>query len=369
MRILIVSDAWKPQVNGVVRTYEDLTHALEQRNHDCRVIGPHDFPLRIPMPGYREIELALFAGGRLRRMVDDFAPETIHIATEGPLGQTMRKLCLKRGWGFTTAYHTHFPDYAALRAAKFIPALYTPVKNYGIRMIREFHAPASSILTTTQSVEDTLKSWGVKTPMHRLTRGVNTDIFHPGPKTLFQDLPQPVALYVGRVAIEKNIGAFLNASWDGSKVIVGHGPALAELQKKFPKCHFIGRKTGRDLAECFRSADIFAFPSLTDTFGIVLIEAMACGVPIAAFPVTGPKDIVTDQSLGTLHKDLGVAMQGALQSPGGHEQRFLHLKTHYTWDIAADQFISAQNQVVIPQKLSIRNGLNSSIPEAAWPES
>lgn len=347
MRILIISDAWHPQTNGVVRTYEDLIPALTQDGHVVRVIGPADFPLRTAMPGYREIDLVLLPSKRLTRMVDDFAPDSIHIASEGPLGWAMRKLCKKRNWPFTTAYHTHFPDYVALRAAKHLPFLFNPVKAACIRFVKTFHAPATCVMTTTHSVEETLRGWNFTAPLHRLTRGVNTSIFHPGPKTLFSVLPGPVALYVGRVAIEKNIQAFLSMPWAGTKVIVGDGPARRALESANPDTLFVGKKTGADLAAHYRSADIFVFPSKTDTFGIVLIEAMACGLPIAGYNVTGPVDVVTDPRLGTVDPVLENAAALALTSPGTPEDRFLHLTATYTWDVAAMQFIDGQTQARI----------------------
>jgi glycosyltransferase involved in cell wall biosynthesis len=347
MRILIISDAWTPQTNGVVRTYEDLNHTLENAGHTVRVIGPADFPFSRPMPGYSEIDLVLFPSKKLARLVDDFAPDTIHIATEGPLGWAARKLCKKRGWKYTSAYHTHFPDYTALRAAKHLPFLFTPVKALCVLWVKKFHAPSSFVLTTTQSVEDTLNDWNFPAPLHRLTRGVKTEIFHPGPKTLFADLPKPIALYVGRVAIEKNIGALLSMQWTGSKVIVGDGPSRKALEAAYPDAHFVGKKKGHDLADHYRSADIFVFPSKTDTFGIVLIEAMACGLPIAGYKVTGPMDLVTKNILGSVDDNLALAAQCALDAPGTPEDRFQHLQENYTWDVAAAQFLDAQNRALI----------------------
>lgn len=347
MRILIISDAWRPQVNGVVRTYEDLNQYLENAGHVVRVIGPADFPHHHPLPGYTEIELVFNPARLLRRMIDDFAPDTIHIATEGPLGWAARRLCLKRGWPFTTAFHTHFPDYAALRAAKYLPFLYQPVRALGIALMKYFHRPSAALMTTTESVEAELRSWKVRTPLHRLTRGVNTAIFHPGPKNLFAGLPRPVALLVGRVAIEKNIRAFLDMPWAGSKIIVGSGPDLPELSSAYPGVHFAGIRRGADLADHYRSADVFVFPSRTETFGIVLIEAMACGLPIAGYPVTGPVDVVTRPVLGCVDDDLEKAALCALAAPGTAEDRFAHLREHYTWDVATAQFLDGQEKAII----------------------
>ncbi|MDB5490394.1 MAG: glycosyl transferase group 1 family protein [Micavibrio sp.] len=341
MRILIISDAWSPQVNGVVRTYEDLIPHLEAANHIVKVIGPADFKRRRPLPGYPEIELVLLPGGALKKLVDDFRPDTIHIATEGPLGWSARRLCLRRGWPFTTAYHTHFPDYVALRAAKKWPALHDPVKKCAIRLIRRFHAPSHGVLTTTASVEKTLRKYGFETPLFRLTRGVDTELFHPGPRTLFTDMKRPVALYVGRVAIEKNIAAFLSMKWAGSKVVVGHGPDLGDLKKRYPDIVFTGIRKGHELAEHFRSADIFVFPSRTDTFGLVLIEAMACGLPLAGYPVSGPGDIVTQPLLGSVNKNLAIAAQEAFAAPGSGDDRFAYLQETYNWNLAREQFEAA----------------------------
>lgn len=339
MKILVVSDAWKPQVNGVVRTYEYLAAEMPARGHDFRVIGPADFPWRVPLPTYKEIELALFPLRRLRRMVDAFAPDAIHIATEGPLGKAARKLCLSRGWPFTTCYHTQFPDYAAKRAAKIMPILQGPVKNFTTAMLKKFHAPSSALMVASQTLALELQSQGYTAPMRLWARGVYVDIFHPGDKNLFADLPRPVALYVGRVAIEKNIEAFLDMDWQGSKVVVGEGPALAELRVKYPAAVFVGKKTGKDLADHYRSADIFVFPSRTDTFGMVMPEALACGLPVAAYDVTGPRDIITAPFLGRLDDDLGRAARAALLQ-GTAEERFAHVQAHYTWAAIARDFIA-----------------------------
>ncbi len=347
MRILIVSDAWLPQINGVVRTYEDLNRHLEKDGHVVHVIGPADFPLRRPMPGYHEIELVFFPARPLARMVDAFGPDSIHIATEGPLGWAMQRLCRKRGWPFTTAYHTHFPDYAALRVAKYIPFLFKPVRSLCIHLVRRFHRDSSAVMTTTGSVDDTLLAWKFASHLHRLTRGVDTDIFHPGPKTLFTDLPRPIALYVGRVAIEKNIQAFLSMPWAGSKVVVGSGPMLDTLKIAYPETVFAGKKTGKALADHFRAADVFVFPSRTDTFGIVLIEALACGLPIAGYPVTGPIDVVTDETLGALDENLEAAVARAISSPGTTESRFAHVQKTYAWPVAMQQFIDGQTEALI----------------------
>lgn len=364
MRILIITDAWTPQVNGVVRTYQDLRRELEHQGHDIRIIGPADFPRRRPLPGYHEIELVSAPLQPLLRMIEEQCPDTIHIATEGPLGWAARKICLKRGWPFTTAYHTHFPDYAALRVARIMPFLYTPVKKLCIALVKHFHRPSAAVMTTTDSVDDTLRSWHFPAPLHRLTRGVDTEIFHPGPKTLFHDLKKPIALYVGRVAIEKNIEAFLEMGWQGSKIVVGGGPAFEVLKKNHPAVHFTGRQSGSALADHYRSADLFAFPSRTETFGIVLIEAMACGLPIAGYKVTGPVDVVTAPFLGAVNDDLEQAAKTALQAPGSAEDRFAHLKTHYSWPVAAAQFLDAQEKALIHYQAG-QSRISAASPKSA----
>lgn len=340
MKILIITDAWKPQVNGVVRTYEHLDEEFQAMGHTVQVIGPSDFAWRVPMPGYSEIELALCAGSRLRRLIHHADADTLHIATEGPLGRAARRYCHRHKIPFTTAYHTQFPAYVSKRVALFLPFMEKLAHNYVLGMMRRFHNDAAAIMIATKSLEDELHALGFTAPMHRLTRGVNFDLFTPERKQLFSDHNGPVALYVGRVAIEKNLDAFLGMDWEGTKVVVGDGPDLQALQAKYPKAVFTGRKTGADLAACFQSADLFVFPSRTDTFGMVLTEAMACGLPLAAYPVMGPLDIVTEPMLGALDEDLATAARKALNAPGTRQERADHARHHYTWRLAAEQFIS-----------------------------
>ncbi len=340
MRILIITDAWRPQTNGVVRTYEHLQEELEKLGHTVKVIGPHDFRFRLPMPGYREIELALFPGFQLKKMIETFKPETIHIGTEGPLGQAAAYYCHRRGLPFTTCYHTQFPDYAAKRAAKIFPWLEDPVRRFFIHRLRRFHNHSAAIMTATPSLDRTLRAWGFTASLHRLTRGVSIDLFMPEKKDVFANPEKPVALYVGRIAIEKNLEDFLSMTWKGSKILVGDGPDREKLAGRFPDAVFTGKKTGEDLAACYQSADIFVFPSRTDTFGMVLIEALSCGLPIAAYPVTGPADIVTEPMLGALNDDLAAAAQKALTAPGDGKARHDYVSTHYTWPIVAEQFIA-----------------------------
>ncbi len=338
LKILIVSDAWHPQVNGVVRTYEYLRTELESMGYTVKVIGPADFPKSYPMPGYGEIRLVFFPYNLLRRMIMEFEPDVLHIATEGPLGLAARKYAVNYGVEFTSCYHTHFPDYAAKRAAKFMPFLENPVREVGIKFIRWFHSVSSCLFAATPSLEATLREWGFDCPIKRMTRGIDHTLFKTGEKNLFHNLPKPVALYVGRVAIEKNLESFLDMHWQGSKVIVGNGPDSDMLKSKYPDAVFAGVRTGKDLADHYRSADVFVFPSRTDTFGMVLVEAMACGLPLAAYPVTGPIDIIEHDFLGAVDEDLSKAAHNALEH-GNPQKRADFANKHYSWRKAAAQFL------------------------------
>lgn len=340
MKILIISDAWHPQVNGVVRTYEHLCEQFIAKGHDVKVIGPEDFPMRMPMPGYNEIELAILPYNRLSKMIEDYNPDAVHVSVEGPLGWAARKYCLKNDIEFSTSYHTQFPQYFSKRVASNAPFLKKPARRAGQWFVKKFHSASKTLMVATESLEKDLRVLGFQNKTHRLTRGVNLDIFHPGEKTLFQDLPGPIAIFVGRVAIEKNLEAFLEMEWEGSKVIVGDGPSRKSLSKKYADAVFVGKKVGTELADHYRSADVFVFPSKTDTFGIVLIEALACGIPVAAYPVIGPRDIITEPFMGVLDHDLSTAAHKALEN-GTAEERLAHIKEHYTWEKAAGQFLDA----------------------------
>jgi len=347
MKILIISDAWHPQINGVVRTYEHLIEELTKMGHTINVIGPDDFPMAIPTPGYAEIKLTFAPYRRLRKMIETQAPDKIHIATEGPLGWAARKYCIKSKRAFSTAYHTQFPDYIAKRVARFIPFSYKTTHALSIKFIRRFHAPARTILVATQSLEDTLRSWGFKNDIHRMTRGAKLDMFNLGEKTKFKDLKRPIALYVGRIAIEKNIEAFLDMEWGGSKVIVGTGPSKDKLEQTYKDAIFTGAKTGTELAKYYQSADVFVFPSRTDTFGMVIVEALVCGLPVAAYEVTGPKDILTEDFLGCMNEDLSLAAKTALKC-GTAKQRNHHTSQYFTWENTAKQFENALSEPQTP---------------------
>ena len=301
-RILIVSDAWFPQVNGVVRTLSVVTEKLRAMGDTVEVIGPDRFR-SIPTPGYAEIRLAIAPKRKLARLVADFRPEVIHIATEGPLGWAMRSLCRRNHWPFTTAFHTLFPEY--LEARTGIPA------DWSWRVMRRFHEAGDGTFAATTSLRQELTRRGF-TKLRPWTRGVDLDKFRPGEGDSWAGLPRPIFLYAGRVAIEKNIEAFLALDLPGSKVVIGGGPALEGLKQKFPQVTFTGYRENGALARSYAGADVFVFPSRTDTFGLVLLEALASGTPVAAFPVTGPIDVVTDARVGALNEDLRTACLKAL---------------------------------------------------------
>lgn len=303
MRILIVSDAWQPQVNGVVRTLQATARELERAGHAVAVIGPDRF-WSFACPGYREIRLALPRQAALDRMIGSFLPDALHIATEGPLGIAARRWCLARGLPFSTAYHTHFPDYLALRAP-IPPAL-------AWRYIRWFHGPAQAVLVSTATLAEQLRTRGI-TQSRLWGRGVDLAQFHPrkGGDGPFASLPRPVLLHVGRVAVEKNIEAFLALDFPGTKVVVGDGPARAMLEARHPEARFTGALSGDPLAAAYADADVLVFPSRTDTFGLVMIEALASGTPVAAYPVPGPRDVLTED-VGAMAENLGDAVHIAL---------------------------------------------------------
>lgn len=327
-RIAIVTDAWMPQMNGVVRTLTMTCDLLRERGHDVMVIAPDQFA-SLPCPTYPEIRLALPAPGHVARELTRFAPDAVHIATEGPLGLAARRHCVRRKVPFTSAYHTQFPDYVARRTG-LSPALFW-------RYIRWFHAPARRIMVATDSIRQELRAHGL-TRLHHWSRGVDLDCFTPDamPPDEFAGLPRPIQLYVGRVAVEKNIEAFLACAYPGSKVVVGDGPELAALKTRFPHVHFLGRRSGPELAGCYAGADVFVFPSRTDTFGLVMIEALACGTPVAAFPVAGPVDVVTDQ-VGALSEQLERAIDAALYC---ERRACLTHAAGFTWEAATDQFVA-----------------------------
>jgi glycosyltransferase involved in cell wall biosynthesis len=338
-RILVVSDAWAPQINGVVRSYENIVAELRAAGCTVEVIGPDRFAC-IALPGYREIPIALAPGRRLAAAMERFAPQAVHVAVEGPLGWAARRHCLRRGIAFSTTFHTNFPAYVALRS----PApLARPVERATVAMVRRFHAAAALTYVATPSVEAQLRRWGFAGRLVRLTHGVDCALFRPGPERPAGG--PPVLLYVGRVAPEKNIEAFLRLGPEqiGSarKVVVGDGPQLAALRRRWPEVEFTGTLTGEALAAAYRAADCFVFPSRTDTFGLVLIEAMASGLPVAALDAPGPRDVIAgDARLGAVDDDLARAIRRALAAPGSRQTRHLIARETYSWAAVAARFRS-----------------------------
>jgi len=328
MRILIVSDAWFPQVNGVVRTLSVVVEKLRAGGDTVEVIGPDRFR-SMPTPGYAEIRLAIAPKRRLVQLVTDFGPEIVHIATEGPLGWAMRALCRRNNWPFTTAFHTRFPEY--LEARTRIPA------DWSWRVMRRFHEAGAGTFAATASLRQELTRRGF-TKVRAWTRGVDLARFRPGEGDAWSGLPRPVFLYAGRVAIEKNIEAFLALDLPGSKVVVGDGPALPSLKQRFPQVTFTGYRDNGALARSYSGADVFVFPSRTDTFGLVLLEALAAGTPVAAFPVTGPIDVITDPRVGALDEDLRAACLKALECDREACRR--HAEA-WSWDACVAQFKAA----------------------------
>lgn len=340
MRIAICTDAGHPQVNGVVRSLAMTVTQLIERGHKVELITPAQFHT-MPMPGYAEIRLALAPRFGTRKSLTAFAPEIVHIATEGPIGWSARSWCKARDVPFTSAFHTRFPDYAAVRTG-LSPERFWP-------LIRRFHQPSRAILASTPALCAELNERGL--PQTRLwSRGIDRALFHPGHAALpeLRSAIGPVLLYVGRVSAEKNLPAFLDAKVPGQKVVVGDGPLLAELTARYPEVRFLGALNGEQLARAYCSADVFVFPSCTDTFGLVLIEALACGVPVAAFPVAGPLDIVgpdgrgplgdLPMTIGALDQDLSWAIRRALRlDPLGAAI----YGAQFSWDKATDQFIAA----------------------------
>ena len=332
-RVLIVSDAWLPQVNGVVRTLQTVTRELAAMGHATEVIGPDRFRT-VPMPTYPDIRLSLRPGRRLARMIEDFAPDALHVATEGPLGGAARRWAMRRGCAFTTAFHTRFPEY--LRARTGLPT------GFAYWWLRRFHRPAQGMMVATESLRAELAARGFHN-IRAWSRGVDLAAFRPadadaGPDP-FADLARPVFLYVGRVAVEKNIAAFLKLDLPGSQAVVGEGPQHTALRRAFPRAHFLGPRYGEALARAYAAADVFVFPSLTDTFGLVLLEALACGTPVAAFPVTGPRDVLAgaEGCVGALDEDLRAAALAAL---GANRAACRRHAERFGWRACAETFLA-----------------------------
>jgi glycosyltransferase involved in cell wall biosynthesis len=325
MRILIATDAWRPQVNGVVRTLTSLAASAARLGVDIQFLTPDGFR-SVEVPTYPGLRVALPNRREIARRIEAVSPDAIHIATEGPIGWAARAWCRRHSHAFTTSYTTRFPEYISVRTG--IPA------SWGYAVLRRFHAAGAGTLVATASLKQELCERGF-TKLRSWTRGVDTDLFSPdNPAQL--DLPKPVFMTVGRVAVEKNLEAFLSLDLPGSKVVIGEGPQKARLERKYPDAKFLGEKTGKDLSSHVAAADVFVFPSLTDTFGVVQLEALACGTPVAAFPVTGPLDVIADHPIGALDHDLRAAALRALTMSRAACRDFA--LTH-SWESCARQFL------------------------------
>lgn len=332
LKIVIATDAWKPQLNGVVTTLETLGDILTRFGNQVLYITPQDFH-SVPMPSYPEIRLSLFPNRKVASMINAFQPDAIHIATEGPIGRATRRFCRRRNFPYTTSFHTRFPEYAYER-------IRFPI-DWGYALLRDFHNKGETMMVATPGLMEELDARGFKN-MKLWARGVDTDKFRPMQTDIFAGLPRPIMTYVGRIAIEKSLEDFLALDLPGTKVIVGHGPQEAELKAKYAgrNVHWAGTHFGEDLVKHFAGSDVFVFPSRTDTFGLVNVEALACGVPVAAYPVRGPLEILGDapEGCGCLHQDLKTAIETALERKDPDACREHAMK--FSWEAGARQFIA-----------------------------
>jgi glycosyltransferase involved in cell wall biosynthesis len=344
MPILIATDAWHPQVNGVVRTLTSLARSAAGLGADVEFLTPDGFP-SVGVPTYPGLRIALPNRSEIARRIEAASPDAIHIATEGPIGWAVRAYCRRRKFAFTTSYTTRFPEYVSVRTG--IPV------GLGYAVMRHFHAASSMIMVATDSLRQELAGRGFR-KLGFWTRGVDTDLFRPDAPAVI-DLPRPIFMTMGRVAIEKNIEAFLSLDLPGSKVVVGDGPQKAMLKQKYPNVSFLGEKKGRDLTSHLAAADVFVFPSLTDTFGVVQLEALACGTPVAAFPVTGPLDVIADHPIGALDNDLQSA---CIRAVGISREACRNFALERSWENSARQFIG--NLTALQPSRSLR-----SIPRVA----
>ncbi len=342
MKILVVTDAWHPQVNGVVRTLGHMAREARKLGAEIEFLAPGEF-FTLPMPSYPEIRLALPPPGAVARRLDSVKPDAIHIATEGPLGWRMRRLCMKRGLPFTTSFHTRFPDYVADRL--LLPAEWTRALTWA--WLRRFHGPGAAVLAATPTLVTELADRGFRN-VKLWPRGVDAELFRPR-KDAMLDLPRPIFLTVGRLAVEKNVEAFLKLDLPGTKLVVGDGPARAGLERQHPEALFVGSKQGEELAAHYAAADVFVFPSRTDTFGLVLLEALASGVPVAAFPAAAPRDVIGTAPVGVLDDDLKRACLEALKCSRAACRDFA---LTMTWEESARIFLThvAEGNQVMPTR-------------------
>ena len=334
MKIMIITDAWEPQVNGVVRTLKQTRAELTAMGHEVQMITPLEFKT-IPCPTYPDISLSLFPGKTVAKKIKDFAPDAMHSATEGPLGISARAYAVKNNLPFSTAYHTRFPEYVKARTG--IPLALT------YAFLRWFHGPSMAVMAPTIVVKQDLEKYGF-TNVVLWSRGVDLSIFKMQESKAL-NTAHPIFLYVGRVAVEKNINAFLEIDLPGSKWVVGDGPAMAAIREKHPEVNYLGVLQQEELAKVYAAADVFVFPSKTDTFGLVLLEAMACGTPVAAYPVTGPIDVLGDSQAGAMHDDLRIACMQALKIP--REVARAHAEK-FSWRAASEEFAAHLRPVPSP---------------------
>jgi glycosyltransferase involved in cell wall biosynthesis len=325
MRVLVATDAWHPQVNGVVRTLTSLARAARNLGVTIDFLSPNGFPT-VPLPTYPDLRIALPSAREIARRIESAAPDAIHIATEGPIGFRARSYCLSRNLPFTTSYTTRFPEYISARLA--IP------EAWSYAVLRRFHAAAGVTMVSTPSLIAELAGRGFKS-LGMWTRGVDTEMFRPQ-RVIELDLPRPIFMSVGRVAVEKNLDAFLSLDLPGSKVVIGNGPQESMLRRRFPDAKFLGLMEGQQLAAHMAAADVFVFPSRTDTFGVVQLEALACGVPVAAYPVTGPSDVIGAHPIGVLDDDLRAACLAALKISRAACRDFALARS---WEKSAQQFV------------------------------
>jgi glycosyltransferase involved in cell wall biosynthesis len=344
VKIGIVTDAWRPQTNGVVTTLTRTAECLTALGHEVSMMTPEGLPT-VPCPTYPEIRLALFQGRRVAGWLEGFAPDALHIATEGPLGFAARAAAVRRRLSFTTSYHTQFPQY--LRARYPLP------ESCSYAMLRAFHGRATRTMVGTKEVRRELRRNGLRN-LVQWTRGVDTGLFRPRPGT---DLgyPGPVLVYVGRVAVEKSVEDFCRVPVAGTKLVIGGGPQLGELKARYPEVQFLGYRYGEELATLLAGADGFVFPSRTDTFGLVMLEAMASGLPVAAYPVTGPIDVVRDGETGCLREDLAAAIDGALRVD---RSRCRAQALEYRWENATREFLGNLAGIHAPAPRRARPGRN-----------
>jgi glycosyltransferase involved in cell wall biosynthesis len=340
MRILIATDAWEPQINGVVRTLARTVAECRAMGHEVEIVQPGEFKT-VPLPTYSEIKLAVGCYGPIQERLRSFEPEAIHIATEGPIGLATRRICLEWKLPFTTSYHTRFPEYVSAR-------LPVPV-GAGYAFMKWFHKPSGRVMVATDSMREELERHGFRN-LSKWTRGVDTELFRPHATQVYEGLARPVWLNVGRVAVEKNLEAFLKLDLPGTKVVVGEGPQREELEARHPEAVFLGPKFGEDLSDCFAGADAFVFPSLTDTFGLVMLEAMACGTPVVGFNAPGPADVIPGSGAGVVAEGPEGLKDACLQSLKIDRAACRRHAERFSWRACAEEFVRNLEPQPEPEK-------------------